>query len=265
MQELTKAQKEYFKDSQIRDREGNLIVCHHLTSAEFDAFDKSKIGVHNSFYGHGFYFSTSDKYDEDFGKEFRGVFGHIRMQCYLDIQKPLVLDDLDMLEVEEIMEYMRDNHPDYGKPDGPLPIAIGQSELKNMPEGALTIYHWRDWEKCGGEMQIFKVGGWDAYSEQLANYAKENGYDGIVQHPLGLGKSTEIVVFEPNQIKLTSNLYPTKSDNYKDNSREYLAEHEKDLSVEERCKISKHISDIEKQNRAKQLEKEKAKNNKEER
>ena len=54
MQELTRAQEEYFKGSAIRGRDGQLVVCYHLTNAEFDTFDKDKIGGHNAFYGKGF-------------------------------------------------------------------------------------------------------------------------------------------------------------------------------------------------------------------
>lgn len=253
MQRLTKAQEDYFKDSLIRDKNKNLMVCHHLTDAEFDAFDKDKIGGHNAFYGKGFYFSTSDKYDESFGEKFKGCFGQHRLECYIDMKNPLVIGDIDCFEAEEIMEYMRDNHPDYGKPGGPFEIAISPHEINDDSEELqLTPLHWNQ--------EIFKLGAWAAYSEQLTNYAKENGYDGIIQAPIGTGP-VEIVVFEPNQIKAIDNLYPTKSDNFKDNSREYLNEHLKDMSVDECCKVSKHISEVERQNKAKQLTRDKNKNN----
>lgn len=41
---LTKAQQEYFKDSKVRDENGNLLVMHHGTGADFTEFDRSFIG-----------------------------------------------------------------------------------------------------------------------------------------------------------------------------------------------------------------------------
>lgn len=40
--ELTKQQQEYFKDSKVRDDEGNLLVVYHGTDAEFTVFDRTK-------------------------------------------------------------------------------------------------------------------------------------------------------------------------------------------------------------------------------
>ena len=241
MRELTKAQQEYFKDSQIRDMNGNLVICYHLTNAEFDAFDKEKIGGHNAFYGTGFYFSTSDKYDETFGEKFKGSFGQNKLECYIDMKNPLVIGDLDFFEVEEIMEYMRDNHPDYGKEGGPFEIATDPKDYpKSDDEYKLTPEHW-----CP---EIFKLGAWSCYKEQLTQYAKENGYDGILQAPIGSGP-VEVIVFEPNQIKAIDNLYPTQSDNFRDNSRDYLEEHLKDMSLNECLQVTKHIKEQERQQR----------------
>lgn len=40
--ELTKQQREYFKDSKARDENGNLLVVYHGTDAEFTVFDRTK-------------------------------------------------------------------------------------------------------------------------------------------------------------------------------------------------------------------------------
>ena len=95
----------------------------------------------------------------------------------------------------------------------------------------------------------FHRGEWNAFSSLLTEWAQNNGYDGILSEAGGLDKRIrEIVVFEPNQIKSVDNLYPTKSDNFRDNSREYLKEHLKDMSFDECMKLTKHIKEQEKQN-----------------
>lgn len=55
---LTEQQAEYFRDSQVRDSEGNLLVVYHGTmSGEFTVFDASKANVESDM-GAGFYFSS---------------------------------------------------------------------------------------------------------------------------------------------------------------------------------------------------------------
>lgn len=253
MQELTKAQQEYFKNTKMRDKKGSLLVCYHCTAHDFDAFDKSKIGVGNDvgFLGRGFYFTTDTNYSNEYGSN--------KYECYINMKNPFIISDLDSnnfadyLQIVEIMEYLQENHPEYGEPGGPKELVL---EMDDDPDTLSPS----DFNK-----ETFLLGFWQEYSQQITDYARENGYDGIIVDPPSAGDVFEIVVFEPNQIKLTTNLYPTKSDNFKDNSKEYLNQHLKDMTVEECCKLSKHISDMEKQKKTKEVEKENTKVSKEER
>ena len=54
---LTKEQQEFFKDSKVRDENGNLLVVYHGTDADFTAFDISK--GRRMILGNGFYFGTN--------------------------------------------------------------------------------------------------------------------------------------------------------------------------------------------------------------
>ena len=55
---LTEQQAEYFRDSKVRDSEGNLLVVYHGTmSGEFTVFDASRANVESDM-GAGFYFSS---------------------------------------------------------------------------------------------------------------------------------------------------------------------------------------------------------------
>lgn len=54
--ETTREQEEYFRNSVIRDEEGNLLVVYHGSPETFDEFDKSKI-KRGSSGGDGFYFT----------------------------------------------------------------------------------------------------------------------------------------------------------------------------------------------------------------
>jgi hypothetical protein len=225
MQDLTEAQQKYFKGTQMKDANGSLLVCYHRTNHDFDAFDKSKIGTGRDigFLGQGFYFTTDAKYSEEYGRN--------QYTCYLNIQKPFIINKADYQEIVDIMNYLRERHPDYGKPNGPIELALQPSEEQHE----LTPKEFN-----GG---FFFAGMWQAYSIQLTEYVKSHGYDGIIIDTPSSGNVFEIVVFEPNQIKAIDNLYPTKSDNFKDNSKEYLKENNKNLSLAERYVLATYIKE----------------------
>ena len=43
---LSKEQQEYFKDSKIRDENGNILTMYHGTNSDFTIFDTNKIKKH---------------------------------------------------------------------------------------------------------------------------------------------------------------------------------------------------------------------------
>lgn len=84
----------------------------------------------------------------------------------------------------------------------------------------------------------FHHGTWNDFAPYFTDYAKENGYDGILLD-MHDGSCTEIVVFEPNQIKAVENRYPTKDDNFRDNKEEYMKLHSKPLTLEDKINAAK--------------------------
>ncbi|MEE0930540.1 MAG: hypothetical protein UIM53_06025 [Acutalibacteraceae bacterium] len=242
MSELTKAQEKYFEDSLMRDINNNLLVCYHGRRHDIDTFDKASLekSRDEGFLGKGFYFSTDEKYCNEYGK--------YKYACYLNITNPLIISDLDYSEIEDIMDYMKEHHPDYGKAGGPPRLDyLNNSERDDV----LTS---DDFTK-----ETFLLGFWKDYSQQLTEYAKEKGYDGIlIDTPLG-GDVFELVVFEPNQIKSIDNLYPTKSDNFKDNSQEYLKENMGKMSFDEQVEVSKYVAEKQAKQNNKNKDKQKGK------
>ena len=57
--ELTAEQQEYFKDSKVRDAEGNLLVVYHGSPSKFTVFDHRKLNTHGNAHGRGFYFTET--------------------------------------------------------------------------------------------------------------------------------------------------------------------------------------------------------------
>jgi hypothetical protein len=138
---LTKEQQEYFKDSKVRDENGNLLTVYHGTEANagipkehwFNIFDIDKSGRNGNMLGEGFYFTT----DEAHAKQYAHTKGNI-YETYLDIKNPLELDYLN---------------------SGDLAYNI----RKINPYVEADIY------KRNGEIDGYKV----------RRYLMDNGYDGI--------------------------------------------------------------------------------------
>lgn len=75
---LTAAQADFFKDSKIRDEDGNLRVVYHGTDAEFTVFDRTKARANMDIQG-----SFFSPWDMDAG----GYGGNVKAY-YLNIKKP---------------------------------------------------------------------------------------------------------------------------------------------------------------------------------
>ena len=90
---LSKEQQEYFKDSKVRDEEGNLKVMYHGTEAMaglpeeawFTVFDTKRAGSNGSFFGTGFYFTDSKKHAQDYAHSKGKVY-----ETYLNIKNPYI-------------------------------------------------------------------------------------------------------------------------------------------------------------------------------
>lgn len=193
MQELTKAQEEFFRDSKMRTNH-ELQVFYHGTTHDFDTFTRQHREGNMVDLEAGFFFTPYKREADCYGANKGGQ----TLEVYLDIKKPLTLETKE--DYALMNKYMAECFPGV---------------------------NWQQEHIC---------------SEKFKNYLQAKGYDGVVADGM-------IIVYEPNQIKATTNLYPTHSDNFRDNSKEYLRQHLKDLSVDEACLIAKHIRQTEKQNR----------------
>lgn len=93
---LSKEQQEYFKESKVRDENGNLLEMYHRTNADFNTFDSNKIGsaTDEGIWGRGFYFSNKDQ--THYGNNLKNV--------YLDIKNPFIVNNFKTRE--DIAEYL---------------------------------------------------------------------------------------------------------------------------------------------------------------
>ena len=176
--QLTEAQAEFFKDSKVRDKNGNLKVVYHGTpEGGFTVFDSSKSHFTTK-PSPAFFFSDNEDlpnkyYTEGKNKQVYSV--------YLNITNPLII-----------------NANGAGWNDVPLADAMkGADEFK--------YYHYLRHEWAYTETST---------TDKIAKWAKRNGYDGVMSESVRDGSihedpSTVYAVFDSNQIKNTDNLNPT--------------------------------------------------------
>ena len=82
---LTPEQQEFFRDSKVRDENGNLQVVYHGTKEDFTIFDLGK--TLQGMAGHGFYFTDS----LEKARRYAGENGTV-LKCYLNIREPVYSD-----------------------------------------------------------------------------------------------------------------------------------------------------------------------------
>ena len=180
--ELSAEQQEYFKDSAVRDKKGNLLVLYHGTTADFNTFKKGDVGFH---------FGTKGAA--------RGRAGYGKnvnlKEVYLNITNPIVFDedlgswDADYRLTEEL--YNRG--------------IITQEEAESVLLTDSKQYR-RTTEQA---------------NKKLASLLLDKGYDGIeytntheTQKP-----TTSYIVFDSSQAKDINNLAPTLSKDIRHKSR----------------------------------------------
>ncbi len=180
--ELTPEQSEYFKNSKVRDKNGNLLVMFHNTNADFTVFDTSLSGKNQgSSKGAGIYLSSSST-------EFSDVaYGKKQMTLYANIKVPFELSEgLSKTEAKHIVDKYATVKHDVDKYDG----LYRKHATEQLMSGLRTMDYLKEYAEETEHTTI--------------DLLTELGYDGIHSGP-------EWVAFLPSQVKLTSNTAPTEN------------------------------------------------------
>lgn len=171
---LTKAQEQYFENSQVRDADGNLIPVYHTSYDDFFTFDRQRLGENTlgnavdaglaatALVGH--WFNTQDLSEQIGGKA---------ATYYLNVENPYVVSSLNELS-SEIMS------------------------LSDDPEMAQEEYE-------AGSYSAIR-----AAAAAYVNSLRENGYDGIITPDEEFGGKS-YVVLDSAQAKFTTNKNPTEN------------------------------------------------------
>ena len=195
--ELTLQQQEYFKDSKVRDENGQLIEVYHGSPNEFTVFDKGKMKTGATMYassGDGFYFTDSEAKADKYSK------GGTKYSTYLNITNPFVVENKISNEAADLLykfsQQVIENHP----------------EATQQDIGAYELFDRSDIGQRSGTAILSNVV--TEYGDEFTEFLKENGYDGIkssVTDYDSLGEQYNYVAFESNQIKNVDNTNPTSN------------------------------------------------------
>ena len=180
---LTEGQQEYFKDSMVRDDNGNLLVMYQGSANDFTVFDRKKSSYAN-LYGRGFYFTKSENHASQYGKT---------RAYYLNIKHPVSTTETTITKsqlrkflqaVAENEDYSFENYGYGATVDSVLQSTYGKSDFLMLNDVSQTAI---------GDL---------VEAAELFNEVNETDYDGIML-------DTETVIFNSEQAKLTSNENPT--------------------------------------------------------
>lgn len=214
---LTNEQIEYFKDSKIRDKNGNLLVVRHGTSEDFHIFDFSKAGKNGKAEGAGFYFS-----DE---KEITSRYGDIQKEVYLNITKPMY-NTKRTVKKAELVKFVNDLIDfDNGKwgtewKDSFISNYVNTYEFQMSRRYAVQQFVNQIWEYNTNDQDlIFEVAQADGRTYENSTMkefydvlTESIGYDGIIaEWTHSEGKSNVYVTFNSEQSKYTNNTKPTSN------------------------------------------------------
>lgn len=182
----------YFKDSKIRDEDGELIKVYHGTAKQFDQFSDDVYSTWNRYEKGGYYFTPVYQTAEYFAKtplydkqgDYYGMDktkkGFIK-EVYLDITNPLDFRNLTDEQIRQIMKLAPDDYKDWTFDQFEYYLNAPNPELtKTLLPSNLTMF------------EMF-------------------GYDGVIFRMPGIdfGGQVEYVAFKPEQIKYVDNFSPT--------------------------------------------------------
>ena len=179
---LTPEQQEYFKESKVRDKKGNLMVLYHGTTANFNTFKKGDIGFH---------FGTKGAA--------RGRVGYGKnvtlKEIYLDIHNPIVFDE------------------DLGSWDADFRLT------RELYERGILTWEEAETVLLTDNKQYRRTT--EAANKKLSEVLQSKGYDGIEYSNTFESKNTttSYIVFNSNQAKEITNEAPTKSADIRHSSR----------------------------------------------
>lgn len=203
--ELTNGQKTYFKNSKVKDKNGNLILMFHGTpNADMEYFDSKRIGTTGTVRGSGFYlidnFEEAFKYSTDDGKI---------LTTFVNIEKPLNdrAKSMSKNELSKLIKVIDSTGEEFLSNYGDV-YSEGYNEVLNKALNNLITYNSTDNDII---QDVYRFSGleFEDFFDKLKNTL---GYDGVV---FDRNEGIITLAFNSNQVKEVNNLKPTTSKLFK--------------------------------------------------
>ena len=214
--ELTEAQQEYFKDSKVRDEDGNLMVVYHGTTEKFFTF-KDMPSRNGRVYGDGFYFTPDKKSaqawtsNKENGGKVKTVYLNITNPYYVGENYPAPQSLRDYLRNQEIESYKKRMAQDGANSWWGSKLTAEEFAKKMVPDDinseAAFFAIEDDYKKGGHRTEVLK----------------ELGYDGVavlLNQKWHSDKYQEFVAFYPEQIKSINAKTPTENPDIRYSTRD---------------------------------------------
>ena len=213
--ELSASQREFFKDSRIRSKDGRLLVMYHGSNLDFDEFSTPLA-----------WFSNDRRYASEYGSRIYA--------CYLDCRRPFVCgdtslplfdsemsaddvdagfmqafsmgDDIDDVDFEDDAPFASSRTPVPSRAAEALraKAKIGKAEFDAILKDVKAQYSDPDADPNGWELRLDALTRSTEFKDALA----ARGYDSIAAREEG---HFCVAAFRPESIKLVSNANPTRS------------------------------------------------------
>lgn len=242
---LTQEQAEFFKDSKVRDENGNLLVVYHQTDADFTVFDTKREGAgrRDQEVPHGIFLKPTDA---DIGMK-----GKKQMPLYANIKNPLVFLSRSQANrywktnvpgYAELVKQLADNDTKYGKEfdDAFYGKRMSRQAYRELPsdeKARLVEEYEKESERILEEWETENTKLETKAKKLIDEYLLESDYDGIhLQQDVGsFGRKVETyIALESNQVKNIDNKNPTSNEDirfsFKENELDKFLE---ELSFEE--------------------------------
>ena len=232
---LTPEQEAFFKDSVIRDENGNLMPLYHGSNSKFTVFDSSKGGQSNKLAKVGHWFTPSEEGAEKWaGRAWWGDNDPTVYETYLNIKKPMVYEAIDnSTQIDKLKTQLKQVEDRLDSTyRGSQEYYDAYKEYNNIANEIDNLSYTDPYEQFRSHIYAMEgktpsqanVGGVgmamndeDAAVQKYVDMLKGEGYDGIIikgtgydQNVMG-GPNDQYVVFDSNQIKSTSNRRPTSN------------------------------------------------------
>ena len=198
--------EKWFGNSILRDENGEPIKMYHGTDAVFNEFSKEHIGGHGSYEGYGFNFTPYES-------RARGYSHENVIEAYLRVEKPMTTKS-NKITLSKLINVIAEL--DKGKPFTDTIVAAYEPTRygekwderyyrRALPVAARTIYNFNkenEYGDAGIYANICLCGNADKI--EVIDIFEKLGYDSAIFYD-DRDKINTVVVFEPNQIKRTTN------------------------------------------------------------